>query len=704
MDAKRLFTSLLIAGALMLILSFFFRDKGGAAASSVAPYSIYKGLPDKPLDPKAVPQTITLGSAEKDSPSLMAVKINTITASIDSVQLNIKQFAETYENKRPLTLFAADAKLGRPFATIGVHITLGNATREIPYGLIRLQRNDGTFESHDATWEDSAELIASANSTCLLDRQYVWQIDEKQTNATDAVLYIDLKSAGQPVARLSKRFHVDPASYEMTITHTVENLTDQVLHVSIDQLSAPALSRDDPQTDDRYFYALPLNSSDKVVNASHSYSMIWGNLRKAATSLKDNTTGDPKPAGTEFIGGTHAQMSDFAKDPLLWVASSNRFFAIIVRPLPETGNVATTTLANKQVIPQPSHVERANIDLMSLDPDTAIIRLTGHTLEVPAKKSLGEPLSVFVGPKKRDLLKGEVAAGGRQEYATYDYIKLVQLNTCALYSFCVFDQVAYSILWMLDILKGSVALGNYGVAIMILVILVRALLHPLTRASQINMAKMGKQMREVAPQLAAIKKKYADNTRKQSEETMRIYRENKINPAGGIMGCLPMLIQMPIWAALYAGLRSDIDLRHAAFIPGWINDLASPDKLLPTGALALGNPIFTIPIIHAEIYGLNLLPLLLLGVFFFQLKVTAATQPKPADEQQAQMAKMSQYTIFIFPLLLYNAPSGLNLYIFASTMGGLLDTWLVRRTLKKQGILAPTAALLPTHQDADDAK
>jgi YidC/Oxa1 family membrane protein insertase len=154
---------------------------------------------------------------------------------------------------------------------------------------------------------------------------------------------------------------------------------------------------------------------------------------------------------------------------------------------------------------------------------------------------------------------------------------------------------------------------------------------------------------------------------------------------------------MPIWAALYSGLRTDIDLRHASFIPGWINDLSYPDTIFPATLNALGHPLFSIPLV-GDIYGLNLLPLLLAGVFFFQMKVNTATQPKPADEQQAQMQKMSSYMIFLFPLFLYNAPSGLNLYIFASTMGGLFDTWLVRKTLKKRGILPATAGNLPTHE------
>jgi YidC/Oxa1 family membrane protein insertase len=234
---------------------------------------------------------------------------------------------------------------------------------------------------------------------------------------------------------------------------------------------------------------------------------------------------------------------------------------------------------------------------------------------------------------------------------------------------------------------------------MILVIVVRAALHPLTRASQINMAVMGKKMKDIQPQIEASKKKYANNKQKQSEDMMRIYRENKVNPAGGIMGCLPMLIQMPIWAALWSGLRTDIDLRHASFIPGWISDLSNPDTILPQVLPTLGTPLFKIPLIGMEIYGLNLLPLLLTAVFFIQMKVTTASQPNPADDQQAQMQKMSQYMIFIFPLFLYNAPSGLNLYIFASTLGGLVDTWLVRKTLKKRGILPATAPTLPTHEE-----
>jgi len=705
MDTKRFFTSMLIAGALMLAFMYFtgrMGGGGGSGATVTTANPIYLAIPveSTAFENNAQPETILLGGAEKDDTSLLAVRVNNVTAGIDSVQFNVKDYAATYKRTEPMTLFSADPALAKPFSTLGIHITVGDAAREVSYGPIRLKRADGTYEVRPAAATDSAGDISNANSINMLASGYVWKVDavakDKDGVNTDAVLSATFQLEGAPIAKITKRFHIEPKSYDMIITHTVENLTDKALHVRIDQLAGPALRRDDLQTDDRFFHALDLNTAKQYVDEK-GYNLTFGELRKAAA-------GD---GGTIFVGGKQGQFFDYAKDPYLWVASSNRFFAAIVRPLPETGNSGGFLLATKRTIPEPGHVAGANIDLMKagLKPadDEAIVRLTGRTIDVAPRGKMEEPLAVYLGPKKRDLLQGDVkAAAGTppHDHAVFEYTKLVQFNTCMLYSQCYIEQIAYVVLAALDFLKGNIAFGNYGVAIMILVIVVRAVLHPLTRASQVNMAKMGKQMRDVAPQMEAMKKRYADNKKKQSEEMMRIYRENNINPAGGIMGCLPMFIQMPIWVALYSGLRADIDLRHAAFIPGWINDLASPDKLFPASIPVLGHPLFWLPLV-GDIYGFNLLPILLAGVFFFQMKVSTATQPKPADEQQAQMQKMSQYMIFIFPLFLYNAPSGLNLYIFASTMGGLLDTYLVRKTLKKQGILAPSAPLLPTHEDGN---
>jgi YidC/Oxa1 family membrane protein insertase len=105
--------------------------------------------------------------------------------------------------------------------------------------------------------------------------------------------------------------------------------------------------------------------------------------------------------------------------------------------------------------------------------------------------------------------------------------------------------------------------------------------------------------------------------------------------------------------------------------------------------------VFTIPLLGIPIFGLNVLPLLLGLVFFLQMRISMNQQKqlkagKPRtemDDQQAQTQKMSQFMFLLFPIMLYNAPSGLNLYIFASSVAGFFDTWLIRRHMKEKGIL-----------------
>ncbi len=784
MDTKRLLTSLIFAGAIMLIFMYFTRG-GGAGAPTNAAFPLY--APEcRAIPPAVPPKAIQIGDSSKASKDKLELTVNQFTAGIDRVRLNVNDYASNYKRTDPLVLLDATDPTkppypAKPFATIGIYFQWGNDSSKYVYMGIAKNQQGG---------EQNADPL--------------WKV-VRQT-ATDVDLQKILGDANlRPMIEVTKSFHIDPASYEVTITHTVRNLlpphavqkpaSDKVielgmnnvsnvvvkvagdlkaagkdytvdaaagkvsvgegaikptdtlditfnipadtLKVKIDQLGPGELPRDDPQTDDRFYHALNLNTAKGWVE-DDGFNMTHNDLGKATAGTKNETTGVMENVGTATIGGKDGQFADFSKNPQLWIAASNRFFTAAVRPLPETvtlpgGSVeavaskpaasgpataaatvrpaawATYALASGHRIDQPTHVATGNIDLMLSTDSTgkplaagdfvSIVRLNGNLKEVPPGGSISEPLTVYFGPKERTILNGDLTApegSPKYDFAVYKYIKLIQFQQ-GCYSYCIKDFVVMPILNVLDFLRTYVAFGNYGIAIMILVIMVRACLHPLTRASQINMAKMGKQMRDVQPKLQAMKKKYADDKKKQSEEMMRIYKENNINPAGGIMGCLPMFIQMPIWAALYAGLRNDIDLRHASFIPGWINDLASPDSVFPHGIPVIGHPAFHLPLI-GDIYALNLLPILLAGVFFIQMQVTTASQPAPADEQQAQMQKMSKYMIFLFPLFLYNAPSGLNLYIFASTMAGLMDTWLVRKSLKKRGILPASAPALPTHE------
>jgi len=176
---------------------------------------------------------------------------------------------------------------------------------------------------------------------------------------------------------------------------------------------------------------------------------------------------------------------------------------------------------------------------------------------------------------------------------------------------------------------------NYGVIIILFSIIVKIVVYPLTKKSYRSMKEMGK----LQPLMAELKEKYKGDPQRYQKETMKLYKEHKVNPMGG---CLPMLLQLPLLGALFIVFRSTIQLRGASFIPGWVDDLSRGDTL------------FTLPI-NLPMYGdqFNLLPILMAVSMIFQSKMTMK------DPKQKAMV----YIMPIFLLLLFNQfPSGLNLY------------------------------------------
>jgi len=182
--------------------------------------------------------------------------------------------------------------------------------------------------------------------------------------------------------------------------------------------------------------------------------------------------------------------------------------------------------------------------------------------------------------------------------------------------------------------------GNYGVAIILLTFLVRLLMFPLVQ----RQAKSMKAMQSHKPQMDALKQKYGDDKEGYSRALMQYMRTHKINPAGG---CFPLIIQMPIFFALYRVLYNSIELRHAPFF-GWIQDLSAHD------------PFFILPV--------------LVGItFFLQTKFNPTPMGDPT--QQAMM----KFIPVVFSALMIFLPSGLNLYIFVSTLWGILQQYWVQK-------------------------
>ena len=203
--------------------------------------------------------------------------------------------------------------------------------------------------------------------------------------------------------------------------------------------------------------------------------------------------------------------------------------------------------------------------------------------------------------------------------------------------------------WLENVLKWLLAVfyrivPNYGIAIILLTILIKVILFPITRKSYRSTAKM----QALNPQISEIKEKYKDNSAKMNQEMSALYKTEKVNPMGG---CLPMLLQFPIFIALYGLLNKHFELRGAVFIPGWISDLSSPETIWNFAPV-------NIPFVGSD---LRLLPILYVATMVFSMKVSQSAASGTGSN--ANMTKIFTYVMpIMFFFILYNAPSGLILY------------------------------------------
>ena len=281
---------------------------------------------------------------------------------------------------------------------------------------------------------------------------------------------------------------------------------------------------------------------------------------------------------------------------------------------------------------------------------------------MPAGGTLALPAKVYFGPKWRKILTNEYY--GSTDVG-YDHT-LTTPSMCPL----SFDWLIGPLVWLLAGFR--FILRDWGLAIIALVVLVRLCLHPITKRAQVNMLKMGK----MGPEMERLKKKYGDDKEGLNKAMMGFYKEQGAAP---ILGCLPMFLQTPIWIALWQALNSTFELRHAPFLFTWIHDLSKPDHLI--NFANYGWQPFDLFFLHVS--GLNLLPVLLGGIFFLQMKV----QPRPATmtpEQETQQKIMKFAMPFIFPLFLYASPSGLCLYILTSTSIGIIESKRIRDHVKEK--------------------
>lgn len=223
-------------------------------------------------------------------------------------------------------------------------------------------------------------------------------------------------------------------------------------------------------------------------------------------------------------------------------------------------------------------------------------------------------------------------------------------------NFGMFDFIAKPCLWLMNFIHDYIP--NYGIAIIILTIIVKMILWPLGNKSYKSM----NDMKKLAPLMKEIKDKYKDDKKKMNQETMALYKTYKINPMGG---CLPMVLQIPVFFALYRMLYEAIELRHAPFFL-WINDLSAPDRLF--------NFDIYIPFMQPP-YGIPVLTLIMGASMFLQQKMA----PAPADPTQA---KLMTFMPILFTFIFINFSSGLVLYWLVNNLLSMGQQYYVS---KKKG-------------------
>jgi len=498
---------------------------------------------------------------------------------------------------------------------------------------------------------DGSEVLTMANTNFVFVQQQLqlplnrldWKSFDVETTDDGSQVarfeaIIKREDTGQPALKLTKTYKISRDSYLLDCDITAENLTNTEHKIRMNMAGPSGLDREAFRTDMRKIVAAFRDSQDKISSVKFDKKK----LSKAENLEERQLT---KPGGN-----------------FLWIAAVNKYFAAILVPRPEEGKDYCDWITDKTGrfynpdgdVKADSGDETLGLDLTTT---TSTLAATGQ-----ADSSRKYNFQLYIGPKDKSLFdKNEM-------YRKLGFLQTIDFMGCCCPT-SIISPLAFGILALMKWMYGFIP--NYGIVIIILVFVMRLCMHPITKKSQVSMSKMG----TLAPKAEAIKKKYANNKAEMNKQMMALYREQGASP---IMGFLPMMIQMPIWIALWSAVYASIDLRGAAFLPFWITDLSVPDALVRFSTL-------TIPLLGWKIESLNLLPILMGVAFYLQQQLMPSQSNASTSPQMAQQQKMMKIMMpLLFPLMLYKAPSGVNLYIMASTFAGVIEQYVIRKHIREK--------------------
>jgi YidC/Oxa1 family membrane protein insertase len=407
------------------------------------------------------------------------------------------------------------------------------------------------------------------------------------------------------VATIRKTFSLDGVPYLLTATVDYENNEGEGRVLGMDQKEPAYTLNWGPNVD----------SDDKTKGLGQS--LTW---RRDGTNDMQATKGmEPEGDGTPFV----KRIVDAE-----WLALRSAYFVVAMKPEFDHANGWATG-----------------------DVDRFRFGMTVPRFEVAPGTADSRVFKIYVGPNQREYLHGawDTLPSVLRFFKSVDF-----MNS--------FSKVLLRLLnWFYSVVP------SYGVAIILLTLLVRGAMIPLT----LKQMKSMKRMQLLAPEIEELKAKCGEDAQELNKKMMELYRERGVNPLGG---CLPMVVQLPVFIALYRMLWSAYELRGAPFTLlkfgdyHWVADLSQPDRLLHMPWMT------TVPVVGNYLEYLNILPLLGCVTMLLSVKL----MPTSGPVQSSQQKMMTNFMPIFFGVICYGFASGLNLYILTSTTLGILQNKLVR--------------------------
>jgi YidC/Oxa1 family membrane protein insertase len=634
-------------------------DAEPAEQTPVAAAPVMTGLTAERFDRDAF-GAAELGAHDESSPELIKLVLSPLGAGIRSMELT--RYYESIEHQRWVLL-----QEEMSFTTSNVDADEVVYAMVTPFAALNVLING-----------DLVSLVGSEESP-------VWRAVDAEQGALEARV---VDADGNGVLRIVRTWSVDHNSFEVLLKQRLENLTDAPLDVQFWHLGPIDLPKD----------SVTYGGDKRRVSFGYlERPSVNANLQTVkgeayATQARDTALGrrvlNEQGAKVYPVEAPIWPNNKSVKGQLklVWAGMKSRYFSVTAHTLVDP----TRALPDKEFHAVQS-IDRIVPNVIEQNPFDVVIAMrfdTGRRRLAPGGH-VDLDMGVYAGPLYKKIIEAQPAA----HLAGVEH--LVVFSFGGMCAFCTFQWLAEALIHLMRFLHDYVVF-DWALAILVLVLIVRTILHPVTRWSQIRMQRFGKQMQAMAPKQKKIQEKYKGDQKKIQEEMAKLWREEGINPAG-MLGCLPMFLQTPVWIALYASLYFAFDLRQSGAFFGviqkvfplnwpvlghFLGDLSEPDRFI-----YFGKPVFTLPLM-GEISAFNILPLILGVVFYVHQKyLTPQTSVAMSPEQESQQKIMKVMMVVMFPVIMYNAPSGLALYFICNSTLGIIESRLIRSHAEKKGLL-----------------